>query len=140
MENAPSMAETGTQLLVFLSDGIITGLPQLADSAVSLMSNFGQYLQENLPSLMQTGLEIVVQLTGSIRENAGKLIDGGIELLKNLAKGFADSIPALIENIPTIVSNIAGGCLKTGRNWKKSEIPCSMAGKGLKRGIMGSFS
>ena len=104
----PEMASMGVRLLETLSEGIVTNLPKIADAAASVLKNFGGYLRDNLPELLKAGLEVLVSLSGSIRENAGKLVDAGLDLLKNLAKGFADSIPTLIQNVPTIISNIAG--------------------------------
>lgn len=104
----PSFMQFVQQLLSMIQSGIINGLPVLAESAATIMGNFGSYLQKNLPTLLQSGLSAVSTLTGSIRENAGVLVDGALALAQSLAKGLADSIPTIVETVPTIVTNIAG--------------------------------
>lgn len=102
------MAAMAKDVMGRIVDGILTGLPRLADAAVQTMREFAIYLRYNLPSLIKSGLEIALKLVQSIRENAGKLVDGALYLAKSLAQGLAKSIPVIIQNVPAIVSSIAG--------------------------------
>lgn len=76
----------GTQLIVNLSQGLVTGIPQFLAQALPLITQFTEWL----------------------RSNAGTLIDAGLTLIQNLAQGLINSIPVLIAYVPTIITNLAG--------------------------------
>ena len=76
----------GTQLIVDLSQGFVTGIPQFLAQALPLLLQFTEWL----------------------RSNAGTLIDAGLTLIQNLAQGLINSIPVLIAYVPTIITNLAG--------------------------------
>lgn len=96
------------QIIATFAQGLMAGIPQLSNAAISLIQSFAAYIEANLPQFLQTALTFLTDFTGMIRENAGILVDAALDLISSLAQGIAEGIPTLVENIPTIVSNIAG--------------------------------
>jgi phage-related protein len=130
IDNIPAIVDSGVQIVVQLTNGLVQALPQLAEGAVALVQSLGQSFAENAPQLLDAGMQLVqmiadgvvsgipilieqglpmlMDFSGSLRENASNLIDAGIDLIMKIADGLIEGLPTMIETIPTIISNIAG--------------------------------
>lgn len=104
----PAMAKSGLETIGSFVQGLTSGLPDLQESASSIIDGLSSYLAENTPLLISSGLDLISGFASSLRENAGLLVDSGIQLVLSLGQGLADSFPSIIQKLPGIVSDIAG--------------------------------
>ncbi len=129
-QNLPTIAQKGTELIVSLASGAVSGvpavvenvgtvvtvimdtvseaLPELMEAGVSIIQQLGEGAAEAIPQFLEYILPMVLELSETIREGAGQFVDAGVELLLNLMQGFMDSLPTLIEQLPQIIINLAG--------------------------------
>lgn len=127
-EAAPTLIDTGAQLLQSLISGIRDHLPELVPAAFSIISTFAQNILSLLPQLGELGLELFQQLCQGLSEalpeiiplavewisylvqgfldHSDEILQAGIELLLALAEGLLAALPVLIENIPVILRAI----------------------------------
>lgn len=83
----PKILETGINILISLTDGIIKAIPKLSAA---------------LPKVLNTLLTFII-------ENLPKIIDAGISLLSALCEGIISAIPSLVANLPAIITAIVQG-------------------------------
>ena len=88
-------------------DGITEALPQIADTAASILEALATAILDNLPQLVQTGFEILSQLATFIIDNLPMLIETGLQVILELAMGIAQALPELIPAIVETVLTIA---------------------------------
>ena len=84
-------------------EGITQALPQIAQTATTILEALATAIMQNLPQLVQTGFEILSQLATYIVENLPTLIQTGLQVILELAMGIAQALPELI---PTIVETV----------------------------------
>ena len=89
-------------------DGITKALPQIAQTATTILESLATAIMQNLPQLVQTGFEILSQLASYIVENLPTLIETGLKVILELAMGIAQALPELIPAIVDTVLAIAG--------------------------------
>lgn len=104
----PQLVSAGTQLLVSISDGIISAMPQLLETGKNAFDKMIVYLRENLPQFISTGLDAILSFSSGLREGVGDLVDSAIVMIQTIADGLIAALPDLISKVPLIVSNIAG--------------------------------
>lgn len=124
----PRFAELGADMLIQLTTGISSHLPQLMTTVVEVIQTLMQTFIENLPQLIEIGIQVIVQLIQGIAEmmpelipqivdcvilivetlidNIDLLIDAGIQLILALADGLIEALPRLIEKIPEIIEKL----------------------------------
>lgn len=124
----PKFAELGADMLIQLTTGISSHLPQLMATVVEVIQTLMQTFIENLPQLIEIGIQVIVQLIQGIAEmmpelipqivdcvilivetlidNIDLLIDAGIQLILALADGLIEALPRLIEKIPEIIEKL----------------------------------
>lgn len=88
-------------------EGITQALPQIAQTATTILEALATAIMQNLPQLMQTGFEILSQLATYIVENLPTLIQTGLQVILELAMGIAQALPELIPAIVETVLTIA---------------------------------
>ncbi len=127
---AEDLLSLGKILVTEFLNGILTALPDAADSAVSLIFAFVDALSELIPQLIPIAEEIIETLVNSLAENIPEFIvefeklvwkiyevlaspdllmtilNAGITIIQSLADGIISMIPVIIEALPTIVENL----------------------------------
>jgi phage-related protein len=120
----PAMVSAGAQLLVGLTTGLITALPDLVAAAPQIVTSIVTAISSNLPAVMTAGQQLltmfgsgiqsgvpqmVAQLPaaidgflGFITEQLPAVLDKGVEMLTELANGIIAGIPQLLEQLPLI--------------------------------------
>ena len=100
----PSLIQSGVNLVASIASGMLSALPKMAESAVSLIQmaknmivDFAKSLTDpqNLSNVVDAAINIVVTLTNAIIDAIPSLIESAPEIIKNL-------VVALIENVPKI--------------------------------------
>lgn len=83
-DNAPTLIQTGFDMLSKLVEGILSCLPELIARVPEIISKFANTINDNFPTILMKGAELLWQII----------------------KGILSVIPDLIANIPKIITAI----------------------------------
>lgn len=111
----PKVLETGVNILIKLTDGIIKAIPKLTAA---------------LPKVINTLLTFIIN-------NLPQIIESGVSILSALIQGIISAIPTLISNLPQIITAIVQGLLSGLTSIK--DVGVALV-KGLWEGIKGMGS
>lgn len=144
-----AMLDAGLNMMVKFSEGLVQGIPNLINGALSAMENLGSYLTEQVPIWIQKGFEmltnfvdgiinalpdmiaripqIITTFANIINNNMPTIIMKGFQLLIHFVKGIISCIPNLIMAIPQIIQAfvstlMAFNWLNLGSNLLKNVI------------------
>lgn len=128
-EGAPRLLELGVNLINSLLEGLRANLPQISESAITLIQTFISSFLEILPEVLVLGIELIANLaTGiaemlpelipiaisaidtiinALMENLPTIIDSGVQIMIALAEGISGNIPSLMTKIIELVIMIA---------------------------------
>lgn len=102
INSIPEMAETAMSLVTAFLDAFIEIAPGLAETGFNMLTELIAGIWSNLPSLIETAFSLINDFAGYILQNLPTLMQKGAEMAENVASGIAS-------NIPSIISAIAGG-------------------------------
>ena len=131
---APAFLENGMQLITFLADGLVTGVPAFFETMAEFMGNVVTWIQEQLPTILQEGVAFITEFaTGifdgapGVIENIGEILNNiliaifeaapsilssGMELIGNLAQGIWNNLPAIVNSISNILGKLLDVIIK----------------------------
>ena len=137
LTQAPLLLSQGMTLVAQLSQGLVTGIPNLISSALMMVQTFATNLANQAPVIIQKGFEmlsnlvqgilnalpvmiqqlpqIITTFANIINDNFPTILMKGAELLLQFIKGILSAIPTLIANIPQIIQAIISVIL--AYNW-----------------------
>lgn len=123
------LAQAGLDMVLEISDGISSAIPELAKKGSEIVEKIQGSLSQNLsrcvasgsqlissiisgigqmlPTLIPQGLKIIVGLVNSLTSNIPKFVSAGVTLIKGLAQGLINALPILIAEAPKAVNNLA---------------------------------
>lgn len=90
-------AESATNIMQPILDGITAALPGLLSTGVEIIINLATGILDALPTLIETAGSLVIQLAGFILSNVSTIIDAGIQLIVNLATGMISAAPQIAD-------------------------------------------
>lgn len=124
----PSLVSGGAQLLAGLITGLISAIPDLAESVPEIIETIVTAITNNLPTVLtvggtlltmfKTGIidkipemieslpQVIDAFLNFITDNLPAVLDMGVELLSNFAFGILDYIPKLVEQLPDVIKSI----------------------------------
>lgn len=124
----PEFMAAGVELLNSLMQGISENLPMLAEAAVDIVIQLGEFFIDNLPLLIEAGFEVITQLALGIGQslpeliphivevvlsiveylvnNVDMLVDAAVALITGLAEGIVQATPILVEKTPEIIISL----------------------------------
>lgn len=130
----PQLRQMGVDLLNYLVNGLVTGLPILMQKATELVANFCSTIAANagrimevagslltsfvegifnfIPTLITGAAEIVGSLARGISENAQNFVSKGLDLLDGFADKLTVALPKLIENGMAFIKNLVVGLMR----------------------------
>lgn len=125
----PEFIQSGADMIQSIIIGLITNLPQMWDTLVSLLSYIVQTLIEIGPTLLESGanllwyildgfiekipesvptiLDFVQNFVDTIASKAPDIIQTGFGMLNELIEGIISCLPVLIEKVPKIITTFA---------------------------------
>lgn len=102
ISSIPQIAETAVSLVKAFCGAFVEIAPDLLQTGWEMLSNLVSGIWSNLPSLISSAFEIITSFVGYILSNLPSILSSGVSMIGSLANG-------IISNIPAIVSAIAGG-------------------------------
>jgi len=106
-EFLPTLSEMGDQLIHFLIDGIINGLPLMFEGLMHMVQSIGQYLTEMAPTFMQFGIDLIMNLAQGIADFIPQLINIGADIIGSLVSGIQQDTADFISNALTLLDGFA---------------------------------
>ena len=107
-EILPDIANFATELILTLTQGIVSMLPDVVQSAVIIVTSLVTQLANMLPTLIPVAVDAVLTIVDTLTnpDTLGSLVDGAIAIIIALADGLIVALPRLIEMTPVIVENL----------------------------------
>ena len=98
------------EIMAMIPELIDETLPDLLDSAISIIETLVNGLAENGEQLGQSAVDLVTKLATGLIDNLPQVIDAGMQILLGIVQGLADNTPTLLDKvmalIPQIVSSL----------------------------------
>lgn len=105
LTNLPKLSETALSLMLEFTTSIISALPQIADTAAQLLVTLVNGISQALPTLIPAAVSAILTIVQTLLEpnNISMLIDAAIQLVMGLADGIINALPLLIDATPHII-------------------------------------
>lgn len=158
-EKLPTLLDVGSNIILAISESIITNLPSIIDAGISTIMTLANGLLEQLPLLLSAGIEILMALMKGITDNLPMLITtvvsiitelvtmltnpdtltqlimAAVELILALANGLVEALPQLIGVLPVIITNVVTTLIKLApRLLKSAKALISTLARGIVNG------
>jgi hypothetical protein len=91
------------------ADVILEQLPQVLDTAMTIVGSIGGAIGDNLPQLVDTASEIVMAILEGLIAALPNITAGAVQLILALVNGIITNLPALVEAAIQMVSALVQG-------------------------------
>ena len=108
VKNLPKLIETASDTLMMFAQGIIEQLPALVEAGLQILVSLAQAIADNLPTLIPTIVDVVLKIVDILTQPStlSNLIDAALQIMIALARGLIKAVPTLIEKAPAIIMNL----------------------------------
>lgn len=102
------------QIVPLFIESLISSAPQIAESAVVLISQLAAGLGQQLPTLIPAAVQAIITIVQTLiaPENISMLIDAAIQLITGLTEGIIEALPILIDAIPELIQALLTAILE----------------------------
>ena len=101
-ERLPELVPKALQLVVTLSDAIISNIPTIVNAGISLLKGLAKGIVNSLPLLITEGPRIINDFADAIYSCLSQIILAGAQMLLSLIQGIWDNRGLLLENASEI--------------------------------------
>ena len=105
------VASVMPELVVSISDAVISALPQLGETFLQIGSSAMEALGSVIPQALKAGIELILQLANGITQAIPKMLPVIVSLVLDIGKMLVDSAPRLLNAalllVKTLAENIA---------------------------------
>ena len=119
IQEAPSVLNTGIDLLVNLVNGIAQALPKLTQKGMELVQTLAKTLISRAPDIVSSGVKLLNSLLDGIVQNLPKLISTAGDLIIAFGKAIIQNLPQILEAgakiLLAIVEGVYGRLAEIGR-------------------------
>lgn len=105
-QNLPQIAVSAVEILSTLAQNVMLLLPQILQLGMQLLTELALGIAQALPTLIPQAIQCIFTLVDTLLENLPALITAGIELIVALGMGLIDAIPEIIAKVPEIIGNL----------------------------------
>lgn len=109
------VASVMPELVVSISDAIISALPQLGETFLQIGSSAMEALGSVIPQALKAGIELILQLANGITQAIPKLLPTIVSLVLDIGKMLVDAAPRLLNAalllVKTLAENIASNAV-----------------------------
>lgn len=109
------VASVMPELVVSISDAIISALPQLGETFLQIGSSAMEALGSVIPQALKAGIELILQLANGITQAIPKMLPAIVSLVLDIGKMLVDSAPRLLNAalllVKTLAENIASNAV-----------------------------
>lgn len=127
----PNMLNTGTNIVLAISDGISSAMPTVLKTAAELIPQIITTIVDNIPKMLESGVamiqgivdglvsatptltasvpEIVTSVVDALTNSIPVLIEGAIQLFNAIVQAIPIIIPEIIAALPQIITSLVNG-------------------------------
>lgn len=105
----PQIAETAVPIISSLVNGIIANLPVMIDTAVQVIMQLVEGLISALPFIAETGTQIITSLITGLTNTLPELVPVAIEAIMQMVDTLLDNIDMLIDVATEMIIALADG-------------------------------
>ena len=109
------VASVMPELVVSISDAIISALPQLGETFLQIGSSAMEALGSVIPQALKSGIELILQLANGITQAIPRMLPAIVSLVLDIGKMLVDSAPRLLNAalllVKTLAENIAANAV-----------------------------
>ena len=109
------VASVMPELVVSISDAIISALPQLGSTLLQVGKSAMEALSSVIPQALKAGIELILQLASGITQAIPKLLPTLVKLVLDVGQMLVDNAPKLLsaalELVKTLADNIASNAV-----------------------------
>lgn len=102
----PAVLTIISDAMPLLIDAILTILPELITTGLTLIAQLAFGIADALPTLIPTIVDVVLQIVDTLIDNIDLLIDAAIALIMGLADGLIQALPILLQKAPDIITKL----------------------------------
>ena len=106
-DNADSILQMGLDLVIGLGSAIITALPYLAESALSIVTSLGEAILST--DWIQLGTDTINSLRESLDIAAGEILGTDGNIVQSVIDAIGTGLPDLLENGGVMVNQLIDG-------------------------------
>lgn len=103
----PPMVSAGAQLVVGLSEGLVSAVPELVNSIPGIVQNVVASFEAAAPSLVAAGGSLLTMLGNGIMTGMPLLADSAVTVMANLGIYLQGNLPTLMQSGLQIISGFA---------------------------------
>lgn len=131
LENAPSILESGAEMLINLVQGLLSALPNIVSAVGEVIVTLIKTVVSNLPQIIETGFSILAKLVVGIIQAIPKVISAIFELIKTIVVNLKDYDWGTLGR--NIIEGIKNGLINAGSQiWEALKSICQEAWQGVK--------
>ena len=109
ISSVPKVADTAVTIVTSILETIVENLPKIIDSGFDILMKLIEGIVKAIPKLIEMLPTIITKMITTLSNNLPKIISMGGQLLVSLINGLIKAIPQLIKNIPQIISALVNG-------------------------------
>lgn len=106
-ENLPQISESAISLIQIFITSFLEILPQVLVLGIELIANLVTGISEMIPELIPVAISAVDAIINALMENLPLIIDSGVQIIVALAEGIAGNMPSLMTKIIELVIMVA---------------------------------
>lgn len=106
-EYLPIVLELGTSILTTLCDGILANLDMILNSALDLVLGLAEGIISALPNLLPSVISMIDRIVMFLLGNLGSIVSSALQIVVSVAQGISNNLDTLI---PAVVSAILEIC------------------------------
>jgi TP901 family phage tail tape measure protein len=107
----PSMLQAGVSLLETLVQGVLSVLPELATSAVEIVTMLVQAIADNMPLIIDTAVQVIMTLVEGLIDATPQLLDAAIQIVTALAEYIMEHGPEIVAKGGELVGKLIEGLI-----------------------------
>lgn len=110
----PQLLETAVSIVEMLANGLAENASKVSEKATDLINTLVNGLVNAIPKLVPAIVEIIAQLALMLTDPStlAALVDGAIAIVESLAEGILAALPVLLEQAPVIISNLVNSIIR----------------------------
>lgn len=108
----PQLIPVAVAALMTFTDTLIANLPLLIDGALQLILALSNGIVTALPELIPAMVETMITIVESLIDNIDKLVEASIAIIVALASGLINALPRLLEKAPEIVQKLVDAIVR----------------------------
>lgn len=109
--NLPKIVENGTQMIINLVQGFMTGFPSFISAVSSVLSSFPSLVSGILPTILSNGVSLITSLVSGFVSAIPNLLTAASGMLKQFLSTFLIALPSLMASGANLLASVVSGII-----------------------------